>query len=69
MNPTIGISIVISAITLVGMVGTPVNYSPAPAHAVKDTCKFVAPDHACFSNRHDCEQYANSVGAGTCAKH
>jgi hypothetical protein len=67
MNPVIRIAIIISAITLVGMVGIAVNYIPAQAHAVKDTCKFVAPPHLCFSNRHDCEHYASSVGV-TCNK-
>jgi hypothetical protein len=68
MNPmTISIAIVISAITLVAAAAIAVNYSPTPAHAVKNTCKFVAEPHHCFSNRHDCEQYANSVGV-TCNK-
>jgi hypothetical protein len=62
MNPTIGIIIIISAITLIGMATITVNYSPVPAPAVKNTCKFVAEPHQCFTNRKDCEQYASSVG-------
>jgi hypothetical protein len=62
MTPAIQIAIIMSAVTLVGMAGLAVNYSPAPAHAVKDTtCKFVAPPHLCFTSRKDCDQYASSL--------
>ncbi|MBV9176197.1 MAG: hypothetical protein JO297_04090 [Nitrososphaeraceae archaeon] len=67
MERPMGIAIIILTIALLGMTAIAVNYNPAPAHAVKDTCKFVAPPHQCFSNRHDCEHYASSVGV-TCAK-
>lgn len=62
MNSAVGIAIIIPAIALLGMTTIAANYNPAPAHAVKNTCKFVAEPHQCFSNRNDCEQYASSVG-------
>ena len=67
MERATSIAVIISTIALLGVTAIAVNYNPAPAHAVKDTCKFVAPPHQCFSNRHDCEHYASSVGV-TCAK-
>lgn len=67
LNSAVHIAIIASAIVLMGTVAIAVNYSPAPAHAAKDTCRFVAEPHVCFSNRHDCEQYASSVGV-TCNK-
>jgi hypothetical protein len=56
MNRTIGIAIIISAITLVGIAAIAVNYSPAPAHAKQCWLRPGSGGSPCFSNRHECEQ-------------
>ena len=62
MNPTIiGIAIIISAITLVGMAVIAVNYSTAPAHA--KACFVVLESHGtpCYPNEHKCEIASGGV--------
>jgi hypothetical protein len=72
MNPAIHIAIIISAIALTGLAAIAINYSPAPAHAQQCLSTggkgWLAPEtqgQGCFQNRHDCEQYLQSIAPGT----
>lgn len=72
MNPAIHIAVIISAITLVGMAGIAVNYSPAPAHAQnsnnKGWCIPGSQQQQCYSSRHECESHLPADAAVSCFK-
>jgi hypothetical protein len=53
---TKGITLIISAIILVGMVAIAVNNSPAPAHAKQCWLRPGSGGFPCYPNRHECEQ-------------
>jgi len=67
MTPAIRIAIIISAITLIGMAGMAVNYSPRPAHA--DLCKGWLFPHSqgqiCYQTKKECNDALQAQAPGT----
>jgi hypothetical protein len=68
MNQTIGIAIIVSAITLVGMAVIAVNYSAAPAHAKQCWIRPGSGGFPCYPNRHQCEQTLPPDATVTCGR-
>jgi hypothetical protein len=68
MHQAIGVAIIISAVTLVGMAAIAVNYSPAAAHAKQCWLVPGSGGSPCYDNRHDCEQTLPPDAVVTCFK-
>jgi hypothetical protein len=66
MNTAKGITIIISAIILVGMVALAVNNSPAPADAKQCWLRPGSGGFPCYPNRDECEQSLPPDAVVTC---
>ena len=69
INPSTSITIIVSAITLVGLAAAiALNYSPAPVHAAQCWLRPDSGGFPCYSNKHLCEQTLPPDAVVSCFK-